>query len=593
MTKTNHNLLKCSLSMLLAFVMIFSMNTVSAFAQDTAPETKTMIEKYNVPIASLVSAAPLEPVKTAFAKAFGDSVKVTVNEDGTKTALIKNYHMVIELFGGAYDANVASIVDADASTDEIESATILSTKQEVVTNGFGSTEQKEITVPDAFTIPLNLNENNAQELSITVDFMDIFLGSGNPYPTTVTLTLDMDAAVIDVTDLETLIRECEAISPENYTEESFGALTAAIEKAKGAAAAPGTIENLNAMIAELMDVRDCLKYKGANYNAVDAAISRIPSDSSIYTAESWAIVEAAKAAVVNGLDITQQEAVNTYAAEIEAAIAALELKDADYSPVEQAIVSVPEDLSKYTDESVKKVNDAVAAVVRGLKADKQAEVNAMAAAITEAVAALQEKSADAPDEKIDISNLKDGVYELPIALWHATQDKTSMAASSFGAAARIVVKNGKMTAYVYTKPMTFGAITASLQEMKAEQSNGDWINAAIEAKSSDGNPTCFSFSLDKLSQYVNAKVNPHVEMMGNQDLDARLKFDLSSIKLISEKTDEKPITPPADSGNHAHGSNSQTGDNSNIALWLFLTLASAGTLAALGFVNKRRLILER
>lgn len=124
------------------------------------------------------------------------------------------------------------------SLDGVQAATIVSTKQEIFTNGFGSTEQKNIVVPDEFTIPLNLDTDNAQKLSIIVDFMDVFLGSGNPYPTTVTLTLDMDAAVIDVSELEALIAECEAISEDNYTEDSFTALKTAISKAKNVAADP-------------------------------------------------------------------------------------------------------------------------------------------------------------------------------------------------------------------------------------------------------------------------------------------------------------------------------------------------------------------
>ncbi len=289
MTTTKRRIFRHILSLLLAIIMSLGMMSVTAFAEETPPEAKKMTGEYAVSIKSLVSAAPLPAVQTAFAKAFGNSVKVTISEDETKTALIKNHHMVIEnMMGQDYDANVASIIDADASTDEIEAATVLSTKQEVFTNGLGSTEQKEITVPDEFTIPLNLNEKNEQKLSITVDFMDVFLGQGKPYPTTVTLTLDMEnaAPIIDVTELEALIGECETLSSENYTEESFATLTAAIEKAKSVAADPGTLENLNAMIAELENAKKNLQYKGADYSAVNAAVGKIPSDGSIYTDES-------------------------------------------------------------------------------------------------------------------------------------------------------------------------------------------------------------------------------------------------------------------------------------------------------------------
>lgn len=595
MTMSRQNWFRRGLALFLALAVCMSIGSMTALAASVeadGAEASTAAffskGKYIVPITSLVSSAPLQPVQTAFAKAFGESVTVTVKEDGTMTARIKNQHMVVDMsvWGmNKYDANVASIVDADKSTSEIESATVLSTKQEVFSNPNGDLTaepvQTDIVVPDVFEIPLNLDDKYQQKISITVDFMDYLLGGGSPYPTTVTLTLDMDAARIDVSELEALIAECEAITGENYTEESFAALTEAIEKARSVAADPETMENLNAMLAELQEARAGLVYKGADYSAVDSALAKIPSNSTIYTEESWAAVEAARNAVVNGLDITQQEIVDGYAEAIEAAVSNLVLKEADYSLVDQAIASVPEDLSKYTEESVANVELAIAAVERGLKADRQAEVNAMAAAITEAVAALEEKETDKPANEIDINNLKDGVYELPVALWHATQDKASMAAASFIGTARIVVKNGEMTVYVYTKPMTFGAITASLQEMKAEQSDGTWVTAAVETQSSDGNPTCFSFVLDKLSQYVNAKVNPHVEMMGNQDLDARLKFDLASIKLVSEETEEKPLTPPSDADNSP-----QTGDTSNLIFWGVLMLVSAGAVA-FAYAKKR------
>lgn len=66
---------------------------------------------------------------------------------------------------------------------------------------------------------------------------------------------------------------------------------------------------------------------------------------------------------------------------------------ADYSAVDAALARVPADLSPYTAESVAAVEAARGAVDRTLAADRQAEVDAMAEAIEDAVAAL-EKLAD-------------------------------------------------------------------------------------------------------------------------------------------------------------------------------------------------------
>lgn len=788
MIRTKQNWFRRSLSLLMALMMCIGMIATTAFAAETK---QTVPETYIVPITSLTSGAPLPAVQTAFAGAFGDQVTVIVNEDGSKIAVIKNYHMIIDLMGNKYDANVVSVVDADMTLDGVQSATVLSTKEEVYTNGMGG-GQEPITVPDEFTIPLNLDENNSQKISITVDFMDAFLGGGNPYPTTVTLTLDMENAkqIIDTKELEQLIANCEQISSENYTEESFSVLTEAILKAQKIVDNPKSVNDVNAMIEELTSAKNSLVYLGADYSAVDAVISKIPANSSIYTEESWKALMDAKNAVQNGLDITQQAVVDGYVTAIENAISGLILKNADYSKVDAALASVPQDLSEYTDKSANEVKKAVDAVERGLKADEQNKVDSMAEAIQKAVAALEknplgetvdlskpgkylvpiksltsaaplpavqagfskafgdsaiitvyedgskivtvtnnhmvidmsamglskfdanvtridgatvlstkeevfsnvngslantpvsekitvpkeasfplntdsngsqkltvgvdfmakmsgmdiddystvvtltlgldeaklieDETSNTPEEPnpekptvpsdptqtdnptkpsnsndtnepasnqtIDIKNLADGMYEIPVALWHATENRESMAAKSLNSTARIVVKNGKKTVYIYTGPMTFGNITASLQEMKVQMSDGSWINAVIESKSSSGDPTCFSFNIDEISEYINVKVNPHVEMMGNQDLDARLKFSTSEIKLVSENTDNKPITPPANSGNTDEKS-PQTGDISNIEFWFALMMASAGAMIVT-VVKRKKMITQ-
>ena len=67
---------------------------------------------------------------------------------------------------------------------------------------------------------------------------------------------------------------------------------------------------------------------------------------------------------------------------------------ADYSAVEVAKAAIPTDLTVYTDESVAALNTAVDGVVRGKAFVSQANVNAMAQAIEDAIAALQYKGAD-------------------------------------------------------------------------------------------------------------------------------------------------------------------------------------------------------
>ena len=64
---------------------------------------------------------------------------------------------------------------------------------------------------------------------------------------------------------------------------------------------------------------------------------------------------------------------------------------ADYSAVDAALDKIPADLTAYTDESIKTLSAAAEAVIRGKVIAKQTEVDAMAKAIENAVAALVKK----------------------------------------------------------------------------------------------------------------------------------------------------------------------------------------------------------
>lgn len=137
-------------------------------------------------------------------------------------------------------------------------------------------------------------------------------------------------------------------------------------------------------------------------------------------------------------------------------------------------------------------------------------------------------------------DLSDGTYTVGVQLWHSEKDQASMAASSLKPEAKIVVTNGNPTMYIYTQPMTMGNITASLQEMKVQGKDGSWKDAQVAARSSDGNPTSFKFALPSTDEYINVQVNPHVEMMGNRFLDARIKVDWSSLKAAAATGTEDP-----------------------------------------------------
>ena len=128
----------------------------------------------------------------------------------------------------------------------------------------------------------------------------------------------------------------------------------------------------------------------ADYSAVDAALAKIPADLTAYTDESIETLSAATETVIRGKVIAKQAEVDTMAAAIERAISDLTFKPADYTAVDAAIAKANAlNENDYIDFSA--VKAALEAVVRGKNITEQFEVDAMAKAIEDAIAALVEK----------------------------------------------------------------------------------------------------------------------------------------------------------------------------------------------------------
>ena len=143
----------------------------------------------------------------------------------------------------------------------------------------------------------------------------------------------------------------------------------------------------------------------ADYAAVEAALGKIPADLTAYTDESVEALRAAATAVIRGKAIAKQAEVDAMAEAIERAISELALKPADYSAVDAAIEKANAlNENDYVDFSA--VKAALEAVVRGKNITEQAEVDAMAEAIERAISELALKPADysAVDAAIEKAN---------------------------------------------------------------------------------------------------------------------------------------------------------------------------------------------
>jgi hypothetical protein len=273
----------------------------------------------------------------------------------------------------------------------------------------------------------------------------------------------------DMTDLNAALAAAAGYSADNYTTDSYAALSSAVAAGQAIVANADEESDQAKVTKAAQDINDAISNLvalGADYSAVETQKARYNAlDKAQYTTASKAAVDAAIAAVVPGLSKDQQATVDQFAADIKAAIDNLvklantdalaaavaaanaanaadytaadyqqlqayvqdaaqylngeateaqqgaidtltaninallanTLGDADYTAVDTAKAKIPADLSVYTDASVTALNDAVNAVVYGLKADQQETVNGYAAAIEAAVAGLQLKAANLAD----------------------------------------------------------------------------------------------------------------------------------------------------------------------------------------------------
>ena len=162
----------------------------------------------------------------------------------------------------------------------------------------------------------------------------------------------------------------------------------------------------------------------ADYSAVDAAIAKANAlNKDEY--KDFSAVETAINSVVRGKSLAEQAEVDAMAKAIEDAIAALQYKDADYTKVDAAIAKANA-LNKDNYKDFSGVEAAVNAVVRDKNITEQTEVDAMAKAIEDAIAALQYKDADYTkgDAAIDKEDAIAALEKKPASTKPGTSDKS-------------------------------------------------------------------------------------------------------------------------------------------------------------------------
>ena len=232
----------------------------------------------------------------------------------------------------------------------------------------------------------------------------------------------------------------------------------------------------------------------ADYSAVEAAKAAIPTDLTVYTDESVAALNTAVDGVVKGKAFVSQANVDAMAQAIKDAIAALQYKGADYTKVDEAIAKANA-LNKDNYKDFSGVEAAVKAVVRDKNITEQSEVDAMAKAIEDAIAALEQKPSsggddNAPTYAIEVDkDIRNG--EVTANRRYAergdtvtitvTPDKgytleTLTVTDKNGKEVKLTEKNGK---YAFTMPASKVTVTATFMD------DNTMLNFFVDVKASD------------------------------------------------------------------------------------------------------------
>ena len=325
-----------------------------------------------------------------------------------------------------------------------------------------------------------------------------------------------------------------------------------------------------------------LRYLDADYSKVDAAIAKAEAlNKDEY--KDFTKVEEAVNAVVRGKNITEQTEVDAMAKAIEDAIAALEYKDADYSKVDAAIAKA-EALNKNEYKDFTKVEEAVNAVVRGKNITEQTEVDAMAKAIEDAIAALEYKDADY--SKVDAA----------IAKAKALNKNEYKDFTKVGETVNAVVRGKNITEQTEVDAMA-KAIEDAIAALEYKDADYSKVDAAI-AKAEALNKNEYK-DFTKVEEAVNAVVRGK-NITEQAEVDAMAKAIENAIAALERKPAKstptataKPVTVSAQAEAVKETATvssviPQTGDNWNKELYISLFVLSGFALAGTAVLKNRK-----
>ena len=363
----------------------------------------------------------------------------------------------------------------------------------------------------------------------------------------------------DYTKVDEAIAKANALNKDDYKDFS------GVDSAVNAVVRGKNIteqSEVDAMAKAIEDAIAALQYKGADYTKVDEAIAKANAlNKDDY--KDFSGVEAAVNAVVRGKNITEQSEVDKMAKAIEDAIADLQYKDADYTKVDAAIAKAnalkKDEYKDFTD-----VEAAVNAVVRGKNITEQSEVDTMAQTIEDAIAALQYKDADYT--KVDAA----------IAKANALKKDDYKDFSSVEDAVKAVDRGKNITEQSEVDKMA-KAIEDAIAALKYKDADYTKVDAAI-AKANALNKNDYK-DFSGVEAAVKAVVRGK-NITEQSEVDKMAKTIEDAIAALEKK--------PASTKPGTSDKSPQTGDTSNLALWIVLLFISGGAAIGTTVVSRKK-----
>ena len=300
----------------------------------------------------------------------------------------------------------------------------------------------------------------------------------------------------------------------------------------------------------------------ADYSTVDEAIKKAEAlNADLYS--NYSDVTAAIEAVDRNKSKAEQSEVDAMAKAIEDAIKVLEYKGANYSKVDEAIAKANA-LNKDNYKDFTGVEAAVNAVARDKNITEQSEVDAMAKAIEDAIAALQYKDADYT--KVDAA----------IAKANALKKNDYKDFSGVETAVKAVTRGKNLTEQTEVDAMA-KAIEDAIAALQYKDADYTKVDAAI-AKAN-------ALKKDEYKDFSGVETAVKAVVRGKNiteqsEVDKMAKAIEDAIAALEKK--------PASTKPGTSDKSPQTGDTSNLALWIALLFISGGAAIGTTVVSRKK-----